>query len=122
MNNPPAGLVTAETDPPLPTHKTYDYVTPVPSVPGVGQAGVGRTLLSDKGSENQKPRTRVSAPHGLDYDPHLDPQLVWAGKKEHTSFDMHTVSLHMHERVDPSTIIEAVRKRNGSNLPERAGC
>ena len=33
MNNPPAGLVTAETDPPLPTHKTYDYVTPVPSVP-----------------------------------------------------------------------------------------
>jgi adenine-specific DNA-methyltransferase len=25
MNNPPAGLVTAETDPPLPTHKTYDY-------------------------------------------------------------------------------------------------
>jgi hypothetical protein len=33
INNPPAGLVTAETDPPLPTHKTYDYVTPVPSVP-----------------------------------------------------------------------------------------
>jgi hypothetical protein len=37
MNNPPAGLVTAETDPPLPTHKTYDYATPVPSVPGVSR-------------------------------------------------------------------------------------
>jgi len=47
------------------------------------------------------------------YDPHLDPQLVWAGKKERTSFDVPLVSLHVHERIDPRTIIEAVRKRNG---------
>ena len=47
------------------------------------------------------------------YDPHLDPQLVWAGKAEHTSFDVPTVSLHVHERIDPKTIIEAVRKKNG---------
>ena len=33
----------------------------------------------------------------LDYDPHLDPQLVWAGKKEHASFEVPTVSLHVHE-------------------------
>ena len=92
INNPPAGLVTAETDPPLPTHKTYDYVAPVPSV---------------------KPRQE------LNYDPHLDPQLVWAGKKEHSSFEVPTVSLHVHERIDPSSIIEAVRKRNGSALPEQ---
>jgi adenine-specific DNA-methyltransferase len=26
------------------------------------------------------------------YDPHLDPQLVWAGKAEHTSFEVPTVS------------------------------
>src|SRR5712692_4128141 len=92
INNPPVGLVTPETDPPLPTHKIYDYVTPVPSV---------------------RPRQE------LDYDPHLDPQLVWAGKKEHTSFEVHTVSLHVHERIDPSTIVEAVRKRNGNGLPEQ---
>ena len=55
----------------------------------------------------------------LDYDPHLDPQLVWAGKKEHTSFDVHTVSLHVHERIDPSTIIEAVRRRNGNGHTEQ---
>ncbi len=48
------------------------------------------------------------------YDPHLDPQLVWAGKAEHTSFEVPTVSLHVHERIDPRTIIEAVRKRNGN--------
>ena len=47
------------------------------------------------------------------YDPHLDPQLVWAGKAEHTSFEVPTVSLHVHERIDPRTIIEAVRRRNG---------
>jgi adenine-specific DNA-methyltransferase len=90
INNPPVGLVTPETDPVAPTHKTYDYVAPVPSV---------------------KPRQE------LDYDPHLDPQLVWAGKKEHSSFEVPTVSLHVHERIDPHTIIDAVRKRNGNGLP-----
>ena len=64
------------------THKVYDYIAPVPSV---------------------KPRQE------LDYDPHLDPQLVWAGKKEHSSFEVPTVSLHVHERIDPSTIIERHR-------------
>jgi adenine-specific DNA-methyltransferase len=71
INNPPVGLVTPETDPIAPTQKIYDYATPVPSV---------------------KPR------QALDYDPHLDPQLVWAGKKEHSSFEVPTVSLHVHER------------------------
>lgn len=90
INNPPVGLVTPETDPPLPTHKVYDYIEPVPSV---------------KPGKN------------LDYDPHLDPQLVWAGKKEHASFEVPTVSLHVHETIDPRTIIEAVRKRNGNGHP-----
>jgi len=52
-----------------------------------------------------------------EYDPHLDPQLQWAGKAEHTSFDVPTVSLHVHERIDPRTIIEATRKRNGAGAP-----
>ena len=49
------------------------------------------------------------------YDPHLDPQLTWAGKAEHTSFDVPTVSLHVHERIDPRSIVEAVRRRNGES-------
>ena len=48
------------------------------------------------------------------YDPHLDPQLDWAGKAEYTSFDVPTVSLHVHERIDPRSIIEAVRKYNST--------
>jgi len=48
------------------------------------------------------------------YDPHLDPQLTWAGKAERTSFDIPTVSLHVHERIDPRTIMEAVKAKNGN--------
>ena len=44
------------------------------------------------------------------YDPHLDPQLVWAGKAEHTSFEVDTVSLHIHERVSTEAIMRAVRR------------
>lgn len=51
------------------------------------------------------------------YDPHLDPQLQWAGKAEHTSFEVPTVSLHVHERIDPRTVIEATRKRDGNGSP-----
>jgi adenine-specific DNA-methyltransferase len=35
------------------------------------------------------------------YDPHLDPQLVWTGKTENTSFEVPTVSLHIHKRIAP---------------------
>lgn len=47
------------------------------------------------------------------YDLYLDPQLIWGGKAEHSSFEVPIVSLHVHERIDPRTIIEAVRKHNG---------
>ena len=51
------------------------------------------------------------------HDPHLDPHLSWAGKQEHTAFEVPTVSLHVHERIDPRSIVEAVRKRNGAPAP-----
>jgi adenine-specific DNA-methyltransferase len=44
------------------------------------------------------------------YDPHLDPQLQWAGKAEHTSFDVDVVSLHIHERISTKAILNAVRR------------
>jgi adenine-specific DNA-methyltransferase len=46
-----------------------------------------------------------------EFDPHFDPQLKWTGKSEHTSFAVDTVSLHVHERIDPLTIIEQVTKK-----------
>lgn len=46
------------------------------------------------------------------YDPHLDPQLQWAGKAEHTSFEVDTVSLHIHERISTQAILRAVRRED----------
>src|ERR1051325_2365541 len=51
-----------------------------------------------------------------EYDPHLDPQIQWAGKAERTSFEVPIVSLHVHERIDPRTIIEAVQKRHEEEI------
>jgi adenine-specific DNA-methyltransferase len=45
-----------------------------------------------------------------EFDPHLDPQLVWAGKAEHTSFEVDVVSLHIHERISTRAILDAVRR------------
>jgi len=44
------------------------------------------------------------------YDPHLDPELQWTGKAEHTSFEVDLVSLHIHERISTRAILEAVKK------------
>ncbi|MCE3000166.1 MAG: site-specific DNA-methyltransferase, partial [Betaproteobacteria bacterium] len=39
------------------------------------------------------------------------PYLNWTGKAERTSFDIDTVSLHVHERIDPMSILAAVSRR-----------
>lgn len=59
-------------------------------------------------SENTEPYSAEKKTYK--YDPHLDPQLQWAGKAEHTSFEVPTQSLHVHERIDTKTIIENVKK------------
>ena len=43
------------------------------------------------------------------------PYLNWAGKAEKTSFEVATVSLHTHEKIDSRAIIEQVRKTNTVN-------
>jgi len=57
-----------------------------------------------------------------EYDPHLDPQLQWAGKAEHAGFEVPTVSLHVHERIDPRRIIETVRNLPLSPSMRGRGC
>lgn len=65
------------------------------------------------------PPPGASAKKTYQYDPHLDPSLQWAGKAERLSFEVPTVSLHVHERIDPKTILEAVKARNGSHEQQR---
>jgi len=81
------------------------------------QKEVGQYTHDDKDRVNNPPVGLVTPETDKDagkkayqYDPHLDPQLQWAGKAEHTSFEVDTVSLHVHERIDPKTIINSIRK------------
>jgi adenine-specific DNA-methyltransferase len=75
--------------------KDYRHEEKRPNNPPAGLATYDRTLPSRK---------------IYDYDPHLDPQLVWAGKKEHASFDVENVALHIHERISTAAIIKAVQR------------
>ena len=50
------------------------------------------------------------------YDPHLNPQLVWAGKAERTSFEVPTVSLHVHERIEQYHNICLIQGLDGVRL------
>ena len=43
--------------------------------------------------------------------PHHDPVLCWSGKQDGDDLVVPTVSLHLHERIDPTTIIEKALKR-----------
>ena len=42
------------------------------------------------------------------FDPHSDPELAWAGKAERTSFEVPSVPLHVHERIDTKAILKSV--------------
>lgn len=49
------------------------------------------------------------------HDPHIDPYLSWAGKTEGNQFEVPTVSLHVHERVDPRRIVKSfMREQSGA--------
>ena len=46
-----------------------------------------------------------------EHDPHVDPYLSWAGKKECTEVEVRNVSLHIHERIDAERIARGFLKR-----------
>ncbi|MBP6949149.1 MAG: site-specific DNA-methyltransferase [Candidatus Pacebacteria bacterium] len=62
-------------------------------------------LVSD--ALDSKPKNKT-----YQHDPYTDPALSWTGKTENTSFDVDTVSLHIHERIDPKRIIKQVLKKS----------
>lgn len=54
---------------------------------------------------------RDGDPHRYRYSVHADPSLHWAGKNKSAQLEVPTVSLHLHERIDPVTIIEKILKK-----------
>ncbi|MBN1505694.1 MAG: site-specific DNA-methyltransferase [Sedimentisphaerales bacterium] len=111
LNNPPVGLVTPETDPESGKKKTYRYD---PHIDPALQFDSQRSQVEKIIDNGLAAETAEDAKAALaELKKRQEPYLNWAGKAERTSFEVPTVSLHVHERIDPKTIIEAVRKKNG---------
>jgi adenine-specific DNA-methyltransferase len=47
----------------------------------------------------------------LTYDPHFDPQMVWAGKAERVAVEVPAPSIHVHEELSAQKIVGSVRRQ-----------
>ena len=106
-NNPEVGMVSPDTDPDDPK-TTYSYD---PHIDPVLEFDASRfqieSLIDDAlASGDQKVMEQALEQLKRQQAPYMN----WAGKAEKTSFDVDTVSLHVHERIDPASILSAVRK------------
>ncbi|MEW6014396.1 MAG: site-specific DNA-methyltransferase [Candidatus Zixiibacteriota bacterium] len=111
VNNPPVGLVDSQTDKDA-GKKTYRYD---PHIDPALQFDSQRSQIEKIIDGGLAAETLGEVKAALkELKRRQEPYLNWAGKAERTSFEVPTVSLHVHERIDPKTIIQAVKKRNGS--------
>ena len=114
-NNPPIGLVNKTTDPIKKKKKIYQYDPHLSPELNFNFKEFEIENIIDQGlSGNEK--DAKSALRKL--KKRKEPYLNWAGKAERTSFEVPTVSLHVHERIDSRAIIESVRKTNLVNYEQ----
>jgi adenine-specific DNA-methyltransferase len=106
-NNPEVGMVNESTDPYQPkTEWKYDPHLD-PELQFDSQRAHVENLIDDALASGDEATMRAA----LEELKRLQsPYLNWAGKAERTSFEVDTVSLHVHERIDPASILSAVRK------------
>ena len=116
-NNPEVGMVKPENDPEQPKATwAYDpHLDPALQF-DVGRAAIEK-LIDDALDSNDDAAMRAA----LEEIKRLQtPYLNWSGKAERSSFEVDTVSLHVHERIDPMSILAAVR-RSGLAREKKAG-
>jgi len=108
VNNPEVGMVHAGTDPD--GEKTiWAYDPHLDPVLNFDSARAGIERLIDDALASDDPERMKDALQELK---RLQaPYLNWTGKAERTSVEVDTVSLHVHERVDPATILANAAKR-----------
>ncbi|MEF9601304.1 site-specific DNA-methyltransferase [Paracoccus sp. PXZ] len=108
VNNPEVGMVHAGTDPDGDrTVWAYDpHLDPVLNFDSA-RAGIEKLIDAALASDDpERMRDALAELKRLQA-----PYLMWTGKAERTSFEVDTVSLHVHERVDPATILANAAKR-----------
>jgi len=109
-NNPEVGLVSTASDPEQPkTRWAYDPHLD-PALQFDSARASAEKLIDDALAGNDPAAMR----HALESLRRMSaPYLQWTGKAERTSFEVDTVSLHVHERIDAMSILSAVGKRQG---------
>ncbi len=107
-NNPEVGMVKPENDPAEPkTVWKYD-----PHLDPALQFDVGRAAIEKLVDDALASGDEAAMRAALQELKRLgEPYLNWTGKAERTSFDVDTVSLHVHERIEPATILSVLSKR-----------
>lgn len=107
VNNPEVGMVNPRTDPDAgKTRWAYDPHLD-PALQFDPQRSRIEKLIDDALASGDTEQMKAA----LEELKRLQsPYLNWAGKAERTSFEVDTVSLHVHERIDPASILSAVRK------------
>ena len=79
------------------------------SVEDYEHSGASRTNIPPAGLAHlDREETPVKK---LEYDPFLDPQLVWAGKAERTTVEVPAPSIHVHEELSAQKIMDSVRRQ-----------
>jgi len=119
VNNPDVGMVNPESDPDRPkTTWAYDpHIDPALQFDS-SRAEVERIIDDALASgDDEVMRSALETLKRMQA-----PYLNWTGKAERTSFEIDTVSLHVHERIDPASILSALSKKakgaeNGSRDP-----
>lgn len=108
VNNPEVGMVHPDNDPDQPkTVWAYDPHLD-PALMFDSQRGAIESLIDDALASGD---ADVMADALAELKRMQAPYLNWTGKAERTSFEVDTVSLHVHERVDPATILARAAKR-----------
>lgn len=107
VNNPEVGMVHASTDPDgEKTNWAYDpHLDPVLNF-DFNRSGIEKLIDEALASAD------LDAMHNAltELKRLQAPYLNWTGKAERTTFEVDTVSLHVHERVDPATILANAAK------------
>jgi adenine-specific DNA-methyltransferase len=115
VNNPEVGMVHAGTDPDG-AKTTWAYDPHLDPVLNFDSARAGVEKLIDAALASGDAQAMKDAL--LELKRMQAPYLTWTGKAERTSFQVDTVSLHVHERVDPATILAAAARRlKGKDAP-----
>jgi adenine-specific DNA-methyltransferase len=108
VNNPEVGLVNEASDPQQPK-QAWAYNPHLDPVLNFDSARAGLENLIDEALASGDAEVARAALQEIKR--RGAPYLQWAGKAERTSFEVDTVSLHVHERIDPMSILSAVRKQ-----------